>query len=618
MGKLNSVIHYLKNKMDSAFNLDIIKNKKEKFIEWMDHHPWKTLIILYFVFVGVKVIISQIYVDPTCPADGYLYTRMARSFWHGEGFMVNGLPSHKYPPLYPMFISPAFIFDDMVIAFRAIRIINAFLSSLIIFPAFLLSREFLDIKKSIFVSMIVSSLAGSTAMVFKVFSENLFYPLFLVGVYFLYKSIFEKGYTYKLVAGFFVGLCFLTKYVTVAMFPAILIIYIFTTNYKRNDAKLKLFIGGIRKWLIFVASSIIVISPWLIRNGLHFGFSITDVLGLGYTGEFQNVYLKTKFNIADVISSFFTQAILHNGFLILGSGVIFFIFSFLLFKKGFYNRNIKLFSFGSICFIISECFVLLIALRHTPIMWKLMGRYVEATIPLFIIFGFSGLQYLQVASRRLYLLLGISVFPMLFLMELDEHFINLLSISELVAIKKMDQYVTIFGVDAKILSGYLGLIAGIFIIAIVLIFVIISKSHLQKRLFVFFSSCILLSATAVGCVAYLVGDWYASGSAMYEFGSFINMKTSGKGETVFFDSKMMNNSEGERLQHMIGSWINAPIKIVNISENLTENASYLISTNILNYSLVYESNISDPFASVLSWKPKWEKKVYVYRYITGI
>src|SRR3990167_6087327 len=85
----------------------------------------KFLVFLYFIIVIVKVIFSSFIPTISIFSDEYLYAKMARSFfYHGE-FSIHGIPTSQYLPLYPIFLSVAYLFQDMQLVYLAMKVINA-------------------------------------------------------------------------------------------------------------------------------------------------------------------------------------------------------------------------------------------------------------------------------------------------------------------------------------------------------------------------------------------------------------------------------------------------------------------------------------------------------------
>src|SRR3989344_1861888 len=94
-------------------------------------------------------------------------------------------------------------------------------------------------------------------------AENLFYPLFMFSIYFLYKSFKEKTIKYDILTGIFAGLAYLTRPVAIILFLTIIISTLIIIFYKKDFIQIK-------KKLIMELFTFSIITPWLIRNYIHF------------------------------------------------------------------------------------------------------------------------------------------------------------------------------------------------------------------------------------------------------------------------------------------------------------------------------------------------------------
>ena len=109
----------------------------------------KKLIFLYIFLVIAKIIISYFIKAPTAFSDEYILAKIARGIMHENSFSVHGFLFNKYAPLYPMLLSISYFFTNMNLVYFSMKIINAFLYSLAIFPAYIIAKDFTT-KKSTF------------------------------------------------------------------------------------------------------------------------------------------------------------------------------------------------------------------------------------------------------------------------------------------------------------------------------------------------------------------------------------------------------------------------------------------------------------------------------------
>lgn len=343
----------------------------------------KNLFILFSLLVIVKAVLSYFIKSPSMFGDEYLYTKMARSFFEYGKFYVHGEPSSFFPPLYSLFLSIAYIFKDMTVVYSAMKIINSFLSSLIIFPAWLIAKEFLSRKKAFFVTILVAVMPSNFVFANYILSENLFYPLFLFAIYFIYKSFSEASYKWDVFAGIFVGLCYLTKMISLALIPLILIVLIIQLFREKNLKQIK------KKFILFFIALLMVL-PWLIRNAIYFGFTLRGISGgiSGYVTELSSLQANFSLTLA------LYWHVLYVGYFILAAAVIFFIASLItsIKLKKFANKNLLIFS---MIFWLAFIFLISAASIHNTsypqagvwLVGRPIGRYVDCVLPILLILG---------------------------------------------------------------------------------------------------------------------------------------------------------------------------------------------------------------------------------------
>ena len=109
------------------------------------------LILIYLAITFIKIFFVLRIPSPFIFSDETAYAKMAQSFFESRTFSLWGSPAGYPPPLYPVILSISYIFGDITAAYPVMKIINAFLSSLIIIPVFLIANEFISIKKSLIV-----------------------------------------------------------------------------------------------------------------------------------------------------------------------------------------------------------------------------------------------------------------------------------------------------------------------------------------------------------------------------------------------------------------------------------------------------------------------------------
>ncbi len=289
----------------------------------------KWLIIVFLILIVIKVILSSFILTPTQFADEYFYQRMAQSFFNQGQFLIDESPSTAYLPLYPITISPAFVFNDMQNIYFFMKVINCILSSTILFAGFLLAKEFMTRKKAFLVSIVLSLVPPIFGFFPFLMSENLFYPLFLFTIYFMYKSFVEKEKRWLILTGLFIGLCSLTKItglILVFIFAIILTIKLIKEKKILNFLK-----AGFLSGLAFIA----VYGWWLLRNYFifknFFGGPMVGVGGVSYNDVLSN--LVKEFSVTKLLIIFAN----YFSYFALSLFIIFLIYALISYKKGNYS-----------------------------------------------------------------------------------------------------------------------------------------------------------------------------------------------------------------------------------------------------------------------------------------
>jgi hypothetical protein len=465
-------------------------------------------------------------------------------------------------------------------------------------------------------------------------------------VFFIYKSVYEETNKYKILSGIFIGLCFLTKYTAIIFFVTIPIYFIFINLYANNYPKLKSLLYSIKNSFIVGIFTLLTVSPWLIRNGILFGFSFKGMLG--YSSEISNQLYTVKTlgqqisgtgqtgneivindnmtNLSNIstttnagldttnyIQNFIIQYLTNHGLIIFGCGVIFFIFLIWLFIYSYKKKDKKIFSICFLALLLVESLVILSTLHNINIPWRLHGRYLEPTFPLILIIGFIGfLKIKKLKTKIVYNLLIFSCSISLFLTNTWGHMGGMISASYIGIMQNIPLYFEKF---LKIslpsaLSNYYQIIILTFIIIIfAMLFLLIRKKVSKKKIFVF--SCLLiLSSTLISSTGYMLRDENTSKSELYEFGNWLNNEFSGKNNTIFIDETLNN------VDRQIAVWINSPITLGSWENNYNNSYDYLISTYDYNYTVVYTSVITSPLDGVKG-RIYWQHEIYVYHLKLG-
>ena len=340
----------------------------------------KILLAIFLFSVALRIVLAIFIKSPTIFSDEYVYAKMSQSFFEEQSFLLNDSPVAKYPPLYPIFISLSYLFGNMTLIYFIFKLINSLIISSAIFPLFFISRYFLNYKKALFISFFSMMVAPYLIFSNFVMAENLYFPLAIWAVFFIFASFLNNKWHSFLVAGIFSGLAILTKLFGFALVPIVGILWL---KY-RKEIKFK-------NVLIYYFTIALFVVPWMLRNFLSFGRNVNSLTG-GYRSPWMLFdSLTTK------IVPFLNWNVIYWSYLLVGCGVLFFIYLF-LFKKA----KDKSLEKASLITILFTFFTIIIAanlstnykyylghlISQSLLPGRIVGRYVEVVLPLIIIIGY--------------------------------------------------------------------------------------------------------------------------------------------------------------------------------------------------------------------------------------
>ncbi len=155
----------------------------------------KTIWILWAA-LGISVL-SKLLVIPFLGAvsfpnsDEHLYIEMAKSIYFDKDFISNAFGNLKLynEVLFPLLLSPAYIFYSPGKIVTIFRIIGTLVMSSAIFPAYKLGFFVLNDKKQALLISVIAILIPEMTYALSVTQEVIYYPLFLFAIYLIYRKI---------------------------------------------------------------------------------------------------------------------------------------------------------------------------------------------------------------------------------------------------------------------------------------------------------------------------------------------------------------------------------------------------------------------------------------------
>ena len=529
------------------------------------------VIVLIIKFAGLYFFVNA----PSAFSDEYAYMKVARSLHFHQGFSIHGEPYYKYPPLYPMLMSLAYYGGQtkgMIEIYSIMKIMNAIIGALIIFPAYWLSREFFKRRQSLWIALLVAVVPSFMVLMTYVMSENLFFPLFLCTVYFAYKSWLGHEWRWGFLAGLFMGLCMLTRAIMLPFILALGMMWLFDKGRYRDN-----FWNLFRIGVVFL----LVVLPWYLNDKVMNNAS----------------YLASATYGLDSYLTLLTLPFVYLAYLMFASAVVPF---FTIFPHPTQGRKKY---FWRLAFFTIISFVIFLGVRqmyfngYTPsifpwVVERPIGRYVACLIPLVLMMGFVGYKnngYREGTTEskkvklKIWLMIALLFACGIFLLSFSMFPPNNSDLTLIGGYKmiwselfKNSTYVTpLFGSDS------IPIILGISLL-LFYIFVAYTIRELLLREVVIVMVIFFLIVSLAGLMAanYSASQWY-NGEAMY-FGRWVNANVPPEA-TILMDERdcggTINKMDQTLICEAINPTVSFPSTIMGVWMN---NDLYIGDVNSLN------------------------------------
>ncbi len=228
--------------------------------------------ILTAITFVVKIVLIMDIPGPILYFDEWLYKKGAMELFSEQRYWVT-----NYPPVYSLILSVAFFFQDF---YTVMKGINVALSIVVYFAIWKICRLFTDRKTSFMGVFIIALLPWQYTMCTSIMSENLYFPLLFLTLYFYLKALFDSNIA--IIKCVFLGILFailqLTRYITIVILPVFAFIWIIelgeNKKWKMNWNKQKIIKG-----LAILFGYIAVYGGWVLLRLLQ-GYPFGEILGL--------------------------------------------------------------------------------------------------------------------------------------------------------------------------------------------------------------------------------------------------------------------------------------------------------------------------------------------------
>jgi hypothetical protein len=224
------------------------------------------------------------------------YERMAQSFAHTGHFSLFGKAGLAYSPLYPIVLSPIYALTSLHAAYEWVKVANAVLISLSVFPVYGIARTVLPRGRAIGVAAL--SLIAPL-MLYSAFemSESLAYPLCLLAMWTMLRAVRRPGALNEAILLAAILLATAARLQLVVLIPAALtaVLLVALLKPQPKSSRWAVIVRAVRShWLLFGAAAVGMVAVLARRatngGGLPLAGRYADV-GTAHAGPLRVVEL---------------------------------------------------------------------------------------------------------------------------------------------------------------------------------------------------------------------------------------------------------------------------------------------------------------------------------------
>ncbi len=231
-------------------------------------------------------------------ADGLAYQRMGQSVLINHEFIVDGLFTHHYAPVYPLYLSMFYAFLPIHLGTQ-IAVEIAFSISIIV--VFLITKKLYKTIPALITTALIATLPTYLFATSRNYAEPMLLIFYTLTIFFILESLNPEKGNRIILAGLFAGLGFLTKS-SMGYFFLLTGIAGFLWRFyymKWRVLKNKNYVIAIVIFLAFVLT-------WTARNLYHFwDGTFADLLVASQPSQY--LYEATVFSLTKDFGSFFVQ-----------------------------------------------------------------------------------------------------------------------------------------------------------------------------------------------------------------------------------------------------------------------------------------------------------------------
>ena len=217
--------------------------------------PAVVLPLLFFLSVAVRFLLAYFFRHgPSVTIDESLYINIAKSLAAGEGIAYRAQPVPYLYILYPLLLTPLYLFPLPFDLYRVIQLYNAILVSTSVFPVYLFAKDFSGSKKKALLASLFTLLMPDIQMAGFLMTESLIWPLSLWIIFFAYRlySAEDQQMLYGILTGLFTAFLFWTKPGAFAMGLALLFAALFLGDKQHKPSCRPAALAGLGTCTVFI------------------------------------------------------------------------------------------------------------------------------------------------------------------------------------------------------------------------------------------------------------------------------------------------------------------------------------------------------------------------------
>jgi len=343
----------------------------------------KSVVVLLAIFL-LLVVVKLLLITPH--SHGLIkrygeskYILMAQVFT--EGVTLSGYNNpviFHYPFLYPILLSFPWRFQNH--AFTAIKVLNTVLTASAVFPVFLIAKQMLGRRSALWAAFLSALLPFQFLIPLQVLSENLYIPLFLWTVFLIFASPRRHcaRLPWDILTGLFIGMLYLTRYITLAVIPFFLLLW-----WIKPFGKIRRVLAFPPRKILHLCLMVLIIIalyiPWIFFARAA-GLTFQQALGFGITAKTDPRQLTLR--------NLFTWILLYLAYFVLLLAPFLGLISRLnsrMRRKPFVKHWLWVVGILSFAFLIAIVRHSWRAGYNAQLPTRIMGRYIIFLPPLFLI-----------------------------------------------------------------------------------------------------------------------------------------------------------------------------------------------------------------------------------------